>query len=96
MDMEINVKKMVEPRHTGYKNVELQATSRGMPTNPTSKSDTAKLAKMMLLVVLRFELQLISRTTPQFITRIKTITIIAGIVSRGTPEPPRGPTCPSY
>jgi len=55
VEKEMNVKKMVELRSMEDEDIELLATRRGMPTNPTRKSDTAKLASMMLLVVLRFE-----------------------------------------
>jgi len=56
VDRAINVKNMMELVHTDVRCVALlQVTRRGMPTNPTRKSDTAKLAKIMLLVVLRHE-----------------------------------------
>jgi len=55
VDREMNVKKILELRHTEDEYVELQITMRGMPMNPTRKSDTAKLVSITLLDVLKFE-----------------------------------------
>ena len=55
VDMEVNVKKVDELTHTGDEKVELHTTSSGIPVNPTRRSDTAKLARMILLLVLSFE-----------------------------------------
>ena len=77
------LKKTLQLMHTGDEYVELHATSKGIPRNPTRKSDTAKLTRIALLVDLMLEEQPISKMTPPFITRMKTMNTNAGIVSRG-------------
>lgn len=85
VDMDVNVKKVEELTHTGDEKVELQTTRRGIPINPTSKSDTARLPRIMLLVVLRFGYEVISKTTQLFIIRIKIPKAVEGTVSGGIP-----------
>ena len=86
VDFDIKVKNVLALRQTGVKNVALHATTRGIPKKPTRKSDTAKLQRIRLLVVLREEKQQMRRITPPFINRIITIMIMAGIVSKGIPD----------
>lgn len=86
VDFDIKVKNVLALRQTGVKNVALHATTRGIPKKPTRKSDTAKLQRIRLLVVLREEKQQMSRITPPFINRIATIMIMAGIVSKRIPD----------
>ena len=90
VDMAVKLKKVVELWQTEIQNVEVQVTMSGMPISPTRRSDTAKLARIMSLIFLRCELQLIREITPLFINRMKTIMTSAGIVSDEIPgELPR-------
>ena len=86
VDMAVKLKKMIELWQTVTENVEVQVTKSGMPISPKRRSDTAKLARIMLLVFLRCELQVISKITPLFINRMKTIMTSAGIASDGIPS----------
>ena len=86
-DTELNpVKNRLAPRQTDDSNVLLQATTRGIPTNPIRKSDNAKLARIMLLVDLKLEEDPMSRTTRALMNRMNNVRTIAGMVSLGIAE----------
>lgn len=85
-DTELNDENKLALRQTGDANVLLQATMRGIPTNPIRKSDNAKLARIMLLVDLKLEEDPISRTTNALMNRMNNVRTIAGMVSVGITE----------
>ena len=85
-DTELNVENKLALRQTGDANVLLQATTRGIPTNPIRKSDNAKLARIMLLVDLKLEEDPMSRTTKALMNRMNNVRTIAGMVSLGIAE----------
>ena len=54
VEIDVRVKKVEEVTQMGQKKVGLQTTRSGIPMTPTRKFDTAKHARIIVLVVLSF------------------------------------------